>query len=139
MYLLLVDSELFTSADLQEMLKHAPDGSDIVNTYSVETLLRVAGKISPDIIIVDFDLIDDEEADDIFKELRSISEKAHILALIDSDNYDKLFEAIDHAGVDDYIVKPIRKEELIARVQIASRRKPRPAAEYIIPAEIVLE
>ena len=138
MYLLLVDSELFTSADLQEMLKHAPDGSDIVNTYSAETLLRVAGKISPDIIIVDFDLID-EEADDIFKKLRTISEKAHILALIDSDNYDKLFEAIDHAGVDDYIVKPIRKEELIARVQIASRRKPRPAAEYVVPADIMLE
>lgn len=128
MYLLLVDPELFTSADLKELLEHAPAGSDIVNTYSAETLLTVAGKISPNIIIVDFDLVN-EQADDLFNKLRDTAGQAHVLALIDPDHYEKLYKTIEDGGLDDYIVKPIRKEELMARVQIASRRKPMPAVD----------
>ncbi len=134
MYLLLVDLDLYNSDDFKEMLKHAPSRSDIISTYTADSLIKLAGKISPEIIIVDFDLIDGEVAD-ILNNLRNLSDKAYIIALIKPDHYEKLFEAIEHAKIDDYIVKPIRKEELVARVQIASRRKPLISPGYKLPSE----
>jgi len=121
MYLLLVDYSVISSADLQEMIEQSPSGTDIVNCFSADTLLKVADKISPDIIIIDFDLVSDN-LNQLFSSLRAKSKGAHIMTLINPENYERLFAAIELGGVDDYIVKPVRKEDFFARVQIAAKK-----------------
>ncbi|MDZ4132649.1 MAG: hypothetical protein U1E11_05875, partial [Dethiobacteria bacterium] len=68
-----------------------------------------------------FDLVRDD-LKQLFSSLRAKSKGSHILALINPENYERLFSAIELGGVDDYIVKPIRKEEFFARVQIAAKK-----------------
>ncbi len=122
MYLLLVDYDLFSSEEVQEMLKQPPEGTDIINCITTATLLRTAEKLNPAVIIIDYALVQDEDVD-FFTDLRKKSKGAHILALLDLDHYEQLYKVIEAGGVDDYIVKPIRKEDFLARIQIAVKRK----------------
>ncbi len=126
MYLLLVDQNYITSSDLQEMIEQSPAGTDIVNCYSTETLLKIAERVKPDIVLIDFDVAGDN-LEGLFKQIRGVSENAHIIALITGDNYEDLNKAIETGGVDDFIVKPILKEDFMARVHIAAQ-KIKPAA-----------
>lgn len=138
MYLLLVDYSVISSADLQEMIEQSPSGTDIVNCFSADTLLKVADRISPDIIIIDFDLVSDD-LHQLFSSLRAKSKGAHILALINPENYERLFAAIELGGVDDYIVKPIRKEDFFARVQIAAKKPKLQGKGFYKPEQIELD
>ncbi len=122
MYLLLVDYGFLSSSEIQEMLEQSPEDTDIINCFSAATLLKIADKLSPDIIIIDFALVQDK-LPELFSDLRKKSGDAHVLALIDPGYYEKLYEAIEAGGVDDYLVKPIRKEDFLTRVQIAAKRK----------------
>jgi signal peptidase I len=121
MYLLLVDHNFITSSDLKEMIEQSPAGTDIVNCFSTETLLKIAERVKPDIVLIDLDMAGDN-FENLFKQVRGVSKNAHIIALIAAEYYDDLNKAIETGGVDDYIVKPIQKEDFMARVHIAARR-----------------
>jgi len=122
MYLLLVDHKLISSSDLKELIDQGSEETDVVNCFSQETLLKVADKLMPDIVIIDFELVKGELAG-LFDSLRSKNKDAYIMALINSDYYDALNNAIELGGIDDYMVKPIQKEDLVARLRIATRKK----------------
>ncbi|GEM_PF-227254 len=122
MYLLMVDHNIISSVDLQEMIDKAPEGTDIINCFSESALLKVSEQLTPDIVIVDFAMVKND-LPSLFAELREKAQDAHIMALIDPDYYDQLYEAIEQGGIDDYMVKPIRKEDFFARVQIATKKK----------------
>ncbi len=122
MYLFLVDYNFISSEQLQKMIGQILPGADIVNCFSTDTLLKVTEKLLPDIIIIDYDLVGEDQAG-LIESLREKSRGAHILALIDPDYYEKLYSAIEIGAVDDYLVKPIRKEDFMARIYIATRRK----------------
>ena len=125
MYLLLVDHKLISSSDLKELIDQGFEETDVVNCFSQETLLKVADKLMPDIVIIDFDLVKGELAG-LFDSLRSKNKDAYVMALINSDYYDALNNAIELGGIDDYMVKPIQKEDLFARLRIATRKKKQP-------------
>ncbi|MGM0688634.1 MAG: signal peptidase I [Bacillota bacterium] len=122
MYLFLVDYNFISSEQLQKMIGQILPGADIVNCFSTDTLLKITEKLMPDIIIIDYDLVKEDQAG-LIENLRIKSKGAHILALIDPDYYEKLYSAIEIGAVDDYMVKPIRKEDFMARIYIATRRK----------------
>lgn len=122
MYLFLVDYNFISSEQLQKMIGQILPGADIVNCFSTDTLLKITEKLMPDIIIIDYDLVKEDQAG-LIESLRIKSKGAHILALIDPDYYEKLYSAIEIGAVDDYMVKPIRKEDFMARIYIATRRK----------------
>ena len=121
MYLLLVDHNFITSSDLKEMMEQSPAGTDIVNCFSTDTLLKIAERVKPDIVLIDFDMVGDN-FEELFNQIRKVSENAHIIALIATEYYEDLNKAIETGGVDDYIVKPIQKEDFMARVHIAAKR-----------------
>ena len=122
MYLLLVDYSLISFEELQEMIRQSSGDDDVINCFSTSTLLKVAEKISPEGIIIDFDLIE-EDLPAFCKSLRKKSGDAFILAFTSSDYYQKLSHAIEHGGIDEYMVKPIRSEEFMTRIHIATKRK----------------
>jgi len=128
MYLLLADQDFIKTADLKELLDKSPAGTDIVNCYSADTLLKLTESIKPELVIVDFKMIG-EDVNELFQSLRKKGRNAHIIALIDSEYYDALNEVIDNGGVDDYIVKPISKEDFMARVHIAAKHLTLPKEE----------
>lgn len=132
MYLFLVDYNFISSEQLQKMIGKIIPEADIVNCFSTGTLLKITEKLKPDIIIIDFDLVDEDQKD-LIQDLRSISTDAHILALIDPDYYEKLYEAIEFNAIDDYMVKPIRNEDFMARIYIATRRKGLAVDDYYKP------
>jgi len=121
MYLFLVDKYFTSSSDFQELFGQSNSENDIVNCLSVKTLLTVAEKIKPQTIIVDFSLISSDRVR-FFAALREKNQDSNILALVEPDNHAELFAVIEHGGIDDYIVKPIRKEDFRTRIRIASKR-----------------
>ncbi len=122
MYLLFVENDFMSSEELQELISKSPVDSDVVNCYSEQTLLKVAKKLSPEIVIVDLKLVGDQ-MEELFTSLRDNASNAYILTLVDKDYYEKLHRVIEVGGVDDYLVKPINKGDFLARVQIAIKRK----------------
>ncbi len=122
MYLLLIDHNFISSDELQDMMDRAPAGTDIVTCFATDTLLKTADKLNPEIIIVDFEMIKGD-VNELFATLREKSKSAHILALIEPEFYDRLDTVLEAGGIDDYMVKPIRKEDFMARINLAARRK----------------
>ncbi len=121
MYLLLVDHNFITSSELQEMIEQVSADREIVNCYSQETLLKIAGKISPDLVIIDFDLVKGDQGS-FFKSLHMLKMDAHIMVLINPDHFADLYSAIELGGIDDYMVKPIQKEDFLARIKLTALR-----------------
>lgn len=121
MYLFLVDYNFIASEQLQKMIEGLSPGADIVNCFSAGTLLKVADKLKPHVIILDYDLIG-EDGSELLGELRARNEKTHVLALIEPGSYDKLYRAIEEDLIDDYMVKPVNNDEFTARIYIATRR-----------------
>jgi len=111
-----------SSEELHDLINKSAVDSDLVNCYSEHTLLKVAKKLSPDIIIIDLNLVSDKLSE-LFTSLRENAGGAYVLTLVSTDYYDKLHQVIDIGGVDDYLVKPINKGDFLARVQIAMKRK----------------
>jgi len=128
MYVLLVDYSLISSVNLQELIEQSSGDTDVINCFSTGTLINVAEKIAPDVIIVDFDLIE-VDIPGFFKTLRKKSGESRLVALAGSDYYHQLSTAIDSGGIDEYIVKPIRNEDFMARINIAARRNKTDAGE----------
>ncbi|MCL2412407.1 MAG: response regulator transcription factor [Treponema sp.] len=99
--------------------------------YSVQTAFSLAEawdcleKTEPDIILLDVMLGDG----DGFEFCRDIREKtqAHILFLTAKTEYEDIVSGLSSGG-DDYITKPFRVDELLARVESVMRRRGMPVS-----------
>jgi DNA-binding response OmpR family regulator len=84
--------------------------------------LQVLDKFKPDIILVDW-MMPRMDGEGFCRALRA-NEKYHdvpLIMLTVRQTPDEELEAL-HFGVDDFIVKPFKSEELLARVRAALRR-----------------
>lgn len=122
MYLFLIDQKDSSTIDFQAMSEQVAAGTDLVQCISAETLLNVAEKLQPDIIAVDFDLLD-HESPVFFRTLRERCPQGHILALTNPDNFQDLHLIIEQGGIDDYVFKPLKLKEFLARIHIVTSRK----------------
>ena len=122
MYLFLVDYNYISSEQLQKMIEQILPDADIVNCFSPETLIKIAAKLDPKLIIIDFDLVPDDNIA-LIEELRESCTDTYILGLIEPGYYEKLYKAIELGLVDDYMVKPVAEEEFAARILITTKRK----------------
>jgi two-component system, cell cycle response regulator len=85
--------------------------------------LFVAADTSPDLVIVSIDLADYDGLR-VCSQLRSLDRTRHICVLVvaDGDDNARVLRALD-LGVNDYLVRPVDRNELIARVRTQMRRK----------------
>ena len=121
MYLLLVENNFIASREIKSMLDKNRIKCEIVNCSSSESLIDIAEKLSPEIVIIDFDFFIEDSAE-IVRNLRENSEEVYILAFIDPDHYEKLHQAIEE-GIDDYLVKPLQREDVMMRIKMGLQRK----------------
>lgn len=137
MYLFLVGSSFISSEQLQRMVGQIFPESDVVNCFSPATLLKLAEKVDPKLIIIDYDLISGDKMA-LIETIRKSCPDTYILALIEPDYYDTLYRVIELGLVDDYMVKPVSDEEFAARIMITVKRR-KPEAAGVVTAASVSE
>jgi CheY-like chemotaxis protein len=94
-------------------------GYDIRTAGDGKTALRTATDHPPDVVVLDLGL-PDLDGTDVITELRTFTTVPIIVLSARTDSPDKV-HALDR-GADDYVTKPFRIEELMARVRAALRR-----------------
>lgn len=123
---LVIDDEEDYRIIIQEVLRGA--GMDVRLAKDGEEGLRMLKEAPTDIVLVDWMMprLDGEQfcramrAEPAFKDLP-------VLMLTVRQTADEELEAL-HFGVDDFVVKPFRAPELLARVRAALRRTEKKAA-----------
>jgi two-component system KDP operon response regulator KdpE len=94
--------------------------ADVASTHLGQRGVELVEKLHPDIVILDLGL-PDISGFDVLKQIRSFS-KVPVLILSVRAHETDVVEGLG-LGADDYIVKPFRQLELLARIQALTRRQ----------------
>jgi len=122
---LVVDDEEDYRIITRDMLRAG--GYEVRLAVDGEDGLAALKDFHPDVVLVDW-MMPKMDGEGFCRKLREDArfKAAPVLMLTVKDTTDEELEAL-HFGVDDFIVKPFRPEELLARVRAALRRSaPRP-------------
>jgi two-component system, OmpR family, KDP operon response regulator KdpE len=94
-------------------------GYQVVTETAGHTALRTASRTKPQVILLGTELSDMDGMDALLA-LRDMT-SAPIIALSTHPDAEDIVRALD-TGADDYVIKPFRTEELLARTRAAVRR-----------------
>lgn len=124
---LVIDDE----PQIQKLLRIALESSDLVVRQAAtgrEGVLMAANH-PPDLVLLDIGL-PDTTGHDVLKELRGWYTKAVIILSV-QDGEEDIVRALDN-GATDYITKPFRTGELLARIRSAIRRNTEDAGNSLL-------
>ena len=130
--ILVVDDEVQILRALRINLKAR--GYDVATASTGAEALAVAARHQPELVVLDLGL-PDLDGVEVIQGLRGWSQ-ARILVLSGrTDSADKVA-----AGADDYVVKPVGMDELLARLRALSRRQPEgEAAPVLTLGDVVVD
>ena len=119
--ILVIDDEKSTVQLVSMLLSRR--GFEVHKAYCAQGGLRMAYHQQPDLVLLDI-IMADIDGWEVCKRLREMSDVPIIFftALGSARNIVKGLEI----GADDYIVKPVDDDELVARIRARLRRSPRP-------------
>lgn len=120
---LIVDDEPDTRALLE--LRLADAGFDVASAPSGPGGLKLAYERHPDAIILDV-MMPEMDGFEVCRRLRQQTDAVIVFVSCKGRTEDIITGL--HAGADDYLVKPYRHKELLARLQAALRRRDRSSA-----------
>ncbi|HYM22968.1 MAG TPA: response regulator transcription factor, partial [Vicinamibacterales bacterium] len=115
--ILLVDDELPIQRALAPLLRSR--GYDVDVASSGVDALSAVGSRPPDLMVLDLGL-PDLEGTEVCRRVRKTSQLPIIVLTARGSDSDK-GAALD-LGADDYVTKPFRPDELLARIRVALRR-----------------
>ncbi|GAA0084051.1 response regulator transcription factor [Clostridium sp. CTA-7] len=118
MNILLVEDDVTLAMGIEYSLKN--EGFNVVHTITVKEAKGKFHTIGADIILLDVNL-PDGNGYDLCKEFRKESD-VPIIFLTACDEEVNIVMGLD-LGADDYITKPVRVRELVARINAVARRK----------------
>ncbi len=135
MRILIVEDEKKLAADLARAL--AGSGHVIDQVGDGEKAWFLGDTEDYDLVILDLGLpkLDGVQ---VLKRWRANGRTMPILVLTARDSWSEKVDAID-AGADDYLTKPFRMEELLARVRALLRRQTRHASAVLQVGDIALD
>jgi two-component system KDP operon response regulator KdpE len=116
---LVIDDEVQIRRLLQLALESA--GFKVLKAETGEEGIRRAAADQPDIVVLDLGL-PDKDGRAVLRELRAWA-TIPVIVLSVRDSESEIISCLD-AGADDYLVKPYRSGELLARVRTALRHRP---------------
>ncbi len=126
---LVIDDEVQIRRLLQLTLESA--GFKVLKAETGEEGIRRAASDRPDIVVLDLGL-PDMDGRAVLKELRSWA-TVPVIVLSVRDSESDIIACLD-AGADDYLIKPYRSGELLARVRAAIRHRPTVQTESVFRA-----
>jgi two-component system, OmpR family, response regulator RegX3 len=105
------------------------DAQHQVSPYSnAPDFFRALGRESYDVFILDWDLADADHGLNVLRRMRGdLKRKEPVLFCTRMNSEDNIVEALS-AGADDYLVKPIKRRELLIRIEAVMRRIGKPLA-----------
>jgi two-component system KDP operon response regulator KdpE len=126
---LIIDDE----PQIRRLLEITLEGNEfrVVQAATGEEGLLHAGMDRPDLVILDLGL-PDMEGLEVLRKLRQIRSVPVIILSVRSSEQDII--TLLENGADDYLVKPFRTGELIARVRAALRHRPLDPSQQIVHA-----
>jgi two-component system cell cycle response regulator len=110
-------------AAVAERLKTALAGRhDVDHIEDLQSALSYAAERKFELIVLSLD-IEDADGLRLCSQLKSMeaTRQTPLLIIVDPDDHDRLLRALD-MGVNDYLIRPIDKQELMARVNTQLRR-----------------
>lgn len=132
--ILIIDDE----AQIRKLLRITLESNDykVSEAVTAKEGLVMAANHPPSLILLDLGL-PDQHGQQVLKELRHwYNHPIIILSVI--DNEDDIIYSLDH-GADDYLVKPFRTGELLARIRTALRKETRQADPVIQARDITID
>ena len=139
MKLLVVDDD----RDLVELLDYAlrREGYEVVRAYDGEAALETLNRERPDLVVLDINL-PKLAGFVVLERIRHVDEHVAVLLLSARQDESDILRGLQ-LGADDYITKPFRPKELVARVKAILRRsvhtRGRPAPSVYTTGDIVLD
>jgi two-component system, OmpR family, response regulator RegX3 len=103
------------------------DAQHNVSTYSsAQDLFRALGRESFDVYIMDWELSDEDHGLNVLQRMRGDLKRTEpVLFCTRMNTEDHIVQALG-AGADDYLVKPIKRRELLMRIEAVLRRFGKP-------------
>jgi two-component system response regulator MtrA len=108
-------------------VSYCADGNQAINAFQV---------VSPDLVLLDL-MLPGRDGVEICRAIRETSGVPIVMLTARSDSAD-IVTGLE-AGADDYVVKPIKNEELIARIRARLRNIDDPAANEIGIGDLVID
>jgi two-component system, OmpR family, response regulator RegX3 len=97
------------------------DGHDVHPYTSGREAMKMAGRESFDLFMLDWQVPDVSGAEVLMWLRANVSKSVPVLFVTVRDSEQDIVFALEH-GADDYMVKPVRRQELLARVHALLRR-----------------
>jgi len=112
------------------------DGYEVRVAGDGPSALSTAPSFSPDLVLLDLGLPGKLDGIDVARELRD-GDDVPIIILTARDAVDARVEGLD-VGADDYVVKPFDRQELMARIRAALRRRPPRGSASLVVGDLSL-
>jgi two-component system, OmpR family, response regulator VanR len=127
MRVLLVEDEVSLASALARGLRRNAIAVDVVHDGG--EALRLTALRGYDVVVLDRD-IPEVHGDEVCRRLRAQESESRVLMLTASDSLADRVAGLN-LGADDYLGKPVRLMELLARIRALSRRRGTPEPEVI--------
>jgi two-component system OmpR family response regulator len=112
-------------------------GFAVSTTASGAEALRIAASRPPDLVVLDV-MLPDVDGFEVLRRLRGGGQEVPVLFLTARDAGEDKVAGLT-AGGDDYVTKPFRLEELIARIRAILRRTAGAAREVLVAGDLELD
>jgi two-component system OmpR family response regulator len=132
---LVVDDEENISFLVASALKL--EGCDVRTASSGSEAMAEVGRFSPDLVILDV-MLPDVDGFEVLRRIRNQGSDAQVLFLTARQSIDDRVRGLTSGG-DDYIVKPFALEELVARVNVALRRRSGATTDRVVIDDLVID
>jgi DNA-binding response OmpR family regulator len=132
---LVVEDDADIAAAVTRLLR--AEGLETRLSEDGDAAIAEATTFKPDVILLDLGL-PGKDGVAVARELRAAGFDAGIIAVTARDAKESTVEGLD-AGLDDYVVKPFDRAELLARIRSVLRRRPPAGAAALVAGPLVLD